>query len=193
MNVSDVSLDQRALDGAAACLRNGGIVAYPTEAVWGLGCDPDDGEALARLIKLKSRDAAKGLILIAGDIAQLEPWLAGVTVAQREQLLASWPGPYTWLVPDNGRAHPLLRGEHVSLAVRVTDHPLVQALCAAFGGPLVSTSANRAGESPAMSADEVRDAFGAALVNDVILEGPLGGNPRPSTIRDLATGKVLRA
>ena len=193
MNVSDVSLDQRALDGAAACLRNGGIVAYPTEAVWGLGCDPDDGEALARLIKLKSRDAAKGLILIAGDIAQLEPWLAGVTVAQREQLLASWPGPYTWLVPDNGRAHPLLRGEHVSLAVRVTDHPLVQALCAAFGGPLVSTSANRAGESPAMTADEVRDAFGAALVNDVILEGPLGGNPRPSTIRDLATGKVLRA
>ncbi|MDO6672323.1 MULTISPECIES: L-threonylcarbamoyladenylate synthase [Cobetia] len=193
MNVSDVSLDQRALDGAAACLRNGGIVAYPTEAVWGLGCDPDDGEALARLIKLKSRDAAKGLILIAGDIAQLEPWLAGVTVEQREQLLASWPGPYTWLVPDNGRAHPLLRGEHVSLAVRVTDHPLVQALCAAFGGPLVSTSANRAGESPAMTADEVRDAFGAALVNDVILEGPLGGNPRPSTIRDLATGKVLRA
>ena len=153
MNVSDVSLDQRALDGAAACLRNGGIVAYPTEAVWGLGCDPDDGEALARLIKLKSRDAAKGLILIAGDIAQLEPWLAGVTVEQREQLLASWPGPYTWLVPDNGRAHPLLRGEHVSLAVRVTDHPLVQALCAAFGGPLVSTSANRAGESPAMTAD----------------------------------------
>ena len=193
MNVSDVSLDQRALDGAAACLRNGGIVAYPTEAVWGLGCDPDDGEALARLIKLKSRDAAKGLILIAGDIAQLEPWLAGVTVEQREQLLASWPGPYTWLVPDNGRAHPLLRGEHVSLAVRVTDHPLVQALCAAFGGPLVSTSANRAGESPAMTADEVRDAFGAALVNDLILEGPLGGNPRPSTIRDLATGKVLRA
>ncbi|MBE2170021.1 MULTISPECIES: L-threonylcarbamoyladenylate synthase [unclassified Cobetia] len=193
MNVSDVSLDQRALDGAAACLRNGGIVAYPTEAVWGLGCDPDDGEALARLIKLKSRDAAKGLILIAGDIAQLEPWLAGVTVGQREQLLASWPGPYTWLVPDNGRAHPLLRGEHVSLAVRVTDHPLVQALCAAFGGPLVSTSANRAGESPAMTADEVRDAFGDALVNDVILEGPLGGNPRPSTIRDLATGKVLRA
>jgi len=193
MNVSDVSLDQRALDGAAACLRNGGIVAYPTEAVWGLGCDPDDGEALARLIKLKSRDAAKGLILIAGDIAQLEPWLAGATVEQREQLLASWPGPYTWLVPDNGRAHPLLRGEHVSLAVRVTDHPLVQALCAAFGGPLVSTSANRAGESPAMTADEVRDAFGDALVNDVILEGPLGGNPRPSTIRDLATGKVLRA
>ena len=77
--------------------------------------------------------------------------------------------------------------------MRVTDHPLVRALCAAFGGPLVSTSANRAGESPAMTADEVRDAFGDALVNDVILEGPLGGNPRPSTIRDLATGKVLRA
>lgn len=193
MNVSDVPLDQRALKGAADCLRNGGIVAYPTEAVWGLGCDPDDGEALARLIQLKLRDPAKGLILIAGDIAQLEPWLAGISPAQREQLHSSWPGPFTWLVPDNGHAHALLRGEHSSLAVRVSDHPLVQALCAQFGGPVVSTSANRAGEAPAMSANDVTAAFGDALADDVILDGPLGGNPRPSTIRDLATGKVLRA
>ncbi len=193
MNASAVPLDHAAVADAAGCIRRGGIVAYPTEAVWGLGCDPDNGDALARLIQLKARDPAKGLILIAGDIAQLEGWLVGISTAQREQLLASWPGPFTWLVPDNGRAHPLLRGDHVSLAVRVSDHPLVQALCAELDGPLVSTSANRAGEAPAMSADEIRDAFGASLADEVILDGPLGGNARPSTICDLVTGAVLRA
>ncbi|WP_158774764.1 L-threonylcarbamoyladenylate synthase [Cobetia sp. L2A1] len=193
MNASAAPFDLIAVADAADCVRRGAIVAYPTEAVWGLGCDPDNGEALARLIQLKSRDAAKGLILIAGDIAQLEPWLVGISTTQREQLVASWPGPFTWLVPDNGRAHPLLRGEHVSLAVRVSDHPLVQALCAAFDGPLVSTSANRAGEAPAMSIDEIRGTFGTSLVDDVILDGPLGGYVRPSTIRDLATGMILRA
>ncbi|AOM00406.1 Sua5/YciO/YrdC/YwlC family protein [Cobetia marina] len=193
MNASAVSFDLSAVAAAAEHVRGGGIVAYPTEAVWGLGCDPDDGEALSRLIRLKERDPSKGLILIAGDVTQIEPWLEGISEQQRERLMASWPGPFTWLVPDNGRAHPLLKGEHVSLAVRVSDHPLVQALCAALDGPLVSTSANRAGDAPAMTAAEVQAAFGEALADDVILTGPLGGNPRPSTIRDLVTGEVLRA
>ena len=95
---------------AVAALRRGALLAYPTEAVWGLGCDPDDDAALARLIALKQRDPAKGLILIAGDMDQLEPWLAGLDAPQRARLAESWPGPNTWLVPDNGRARPLLRG-----------------------------------------------------------------------------------
>ncbi|MEQ7870408.1 Sua5/YciO/YrdC/YwlC family protein [Chromohalobacter salexigens] len=174
---------------AVAALRRGALLAYPTEAVWGLGCDPDDDAALARLIALKQRDPAKGLILIAGDMDQLEPWLAGLDAPQRARLAESWPGPNTWLVPDNGRARPLLRGEHTSLAVRVSDHPLVRQLCAAFGGPLVSSSANRAGEPPAMSAADVRTAFGEAVT---LLDGALGGYARPSTIRDLQSGETLR-
>lgn len=174
---------------AVAALRRGGIVAYPTEAVWGLGCDPDDDAALARLIELKQRDPAKGLILIAGSVSQLAPWLEGLDATQRTRLAASQMVPTTWLIPDNGRARPLLRGEHATLAVRVSDHPLVQALCNAFGGPLVSTSANRAGEPPAMSADDIRAAFGEAVT---LVDGALGGYARPSTIRDLASGEVLR-
>ncbi|MDV6317906.1 L-threonylcarbamoyladenylate synthase [Chromohalobacter sp. HP20-39] len=177
------------LSHAVAVLRRGAIVAYPTEAVWGLGCDPDDDAALARLIELKQRDPAKGLILIAGSVSQLAPWLEGLDEAQRARLAASQATPTTWLVPDNGRARPLLRGEHATLAVRVSDHPLVQALCSAFGGPLVSTSANRAGEPPAMSAGDIRTAFGEAVT---LVEGVLGGYVRPSTIRDLASGEVLR-
>lgn len=182
-------IDRNALDAAVATLREEGLIAYPTEAVWGLGCDPDNAAALEALIRLKRRDPAKGLILIAGDIAQLEPWLAGLGADDRQRLAASWPGPNTWLVPDNGRSLPLLRGEHPSVALRVSDHPLVVALCAAFGGPIVSTSANRAGEAPARDAASVRASFGAA-VN--VVEGPLGGHPRPSTIRDLRSGTLLR-
>lgn len=184
-------IEARELEQAVAALRAGGVIAYPTEAVWGLGCDPDDEQALARLLRLKARDPAKGVILVAASIDQAAPWLEGVSEEQRATLAASWPGPATWLVPDNGRAHPLVRGHHDRVALRVSDHPLVVALCEAFGGPVVSTSANRAGEPPAMSAQQVRAVFGDEL--DAVLDGPLGGLARPSTIRDLVTGRVLRS
>ncbi len=179
------------LETTVAALRAGGVIAYPTEAVWGLGCDPDDEAALTRLLRLKARDPAKGVILVAADIGQFAPWLEGLPLGQHAPLAASWPGPTTWLVPDNGRALPLVRGAHDRVALRVSDHPLIAELCRAFGGPLVSTSANRAGEPPAMSAAEIHAIFGEEL--DAVLDGPLGGHDRPSTIRDLATGRVLRA
>jgi L-threonylcarbamoyladenylate synthase len=176
---------------AVAALHRGGVIAYPTEAVWGLGCDPDNDEALARLLRLKQRDPAKGVILVAASIAQFAPWLEGLPLELHAPLVASWPGPNTWLVPDNGRSHGLVRGAHDRVALRVSAHPLVVGLCEAFGGPIVSTSANIASEPPAMSAEEVRGVFGDGL--DAIVEGELGGLERPSTIRDLVTGQLMRA
>lgn len=176
---------------AVAVLRRGGVIAYPTEAVWGLGCDPDNDEALARLLRLKQRDPAKGVILVAGQLEQFAAWLEGLPLELHAPLAASWPGPNTWLVPDNGRSHGLVRGCHDRVALRVSAHPLVAALCEAFGGPIVSTSANIASEAPAMSADEVRAIFADGL--DAVVEGELGGLERPSTIRDLVTGQVLRS
>ncbi|SEL54139.1 L-threonylcarbamoyladenylate synthase [Halomonas daqiaonensis] len=184
-------IEASALDEAVAALRAGGVIAYPTEAVWGLGCDPDDDVALRRLLHLKARDPAKGVILVAASIDQLAPWLEGLPAEQQASLAASWPGPHTWLVPDNGRSRALVRGDHDRVALRVSDHPLVVALSQAFGGPLVSTSANRAGEPPAMSAAEIRATFDDEL--DAVLDGPLGGLERPSTIRDLVSGRVLRS
>lgn len=175
---------------AVAALRRGGVIAYPTEAVWGLGCDPDNDEALTRLLRLKQRDPAKGVILVAGSISQFAPWLAGLPLELHAPLAASWPGPNTWLVPDNGRSHSLVRGGHARVALRVSAHPWVAALCDAFGGPIVSTSANKASEPPAMSADQVRRVFDDEL--DAIVEGDLGGLERPSTIRDLVTGQLMR-
>ncbi|MGE4535247.1 L-threonylcarbamoyladenylate synthase [Halomonas sp.] len=180
----------RQIEHAVAALRRGGVIAYPTEAVWGLGCDPDDDAALTRLLRLKRRAPAKGVILVAGRIEQFGEWLEGLPLELHAPLAASWPGPNTWLVPDNGRSRALVRGDHDRVALRVSTHPLVAALCDAFGGPIVSTSANIASEPPAMSADEVRAIFGDGL--DAIVEGELGGLERPSTIRDLVSGRVLR-
>lgn len=179
------------LNTVVNALRAGGVIACPTEAVWGLSCDPDNDEALAHLMRMKARDPAKGVILVAANIQQFQPWLNQLPVALHAPLAASWPGPNTWLVADNGRSHGLVRGAHQCVALRVTDHPLMKALCEAFGGPLVSTSANRAGEPAAMSAQEVATIFGDEVA--AVAAGELGGNPRPSTIRDLRTGKVVRA
>ncbi|MFG6179289.1 L-threonylcarbamoyladenylate synthase [Halomonas sp. THAF12] len=186
-------IQDTALATAVAALRAGGVIAYPTEAVWGLGCDPDDAEALIRLLALKRRDPAKGVILVAADIDQLAPWLEGLDAERRATLSTPCDTPTTWLVPDNGRALALVRGEHDRVALRISTHPLVVELCRAFGGPIVSTSANRAGEPSAMSAEEIRAIFGQAGEElDAVLDGPLGGHDRPSTIRDLVTGRVLR-
>jgi len=181
----------RQIEHAVAALRRGGVIAYPTEAVWGLGSDPDAPAAVAEVLRLKRRDPAKGVILVAARIEQFAEWLEGLPEALHAPLAASWPGPTTWLVPDNGRSHALVRGDHDRVALRVSAHPLVAALCEAFGGPIVSTSANVASEPPAMSADEVRTIFGDEL--DAIVEGELGGLERPSTIRDLVSGRVLRS
>lgn len=178
-----------ALAQAVTALRAGGVIAYPTEAVWGLGCDPLNAAAVERVLALKGRSEAKGLILIAADVAQVTPWLLALTPAQQAMVLASWPGPVTWVVPAPD-APRWLRGDHASLAIRVSAHPGVQALCRAWGGVLVSTSANRSGESPLADAASLRAAFGDGLAG--ILPGELGGDAKPSEIRDAVTGAVLR-
>jgi len=176
---------------AVDALRRGGIVAYPTEAVFGLGCDPLDGHALERLLALKARPAAKGLILIADRFEALEPFLLPLGRNLRRRVAAGWPGPITWLLPARPEVPTLLRGAHDTLAVRVAGHPLAAELCAAFGGALVSTSANPAGRPPARDALTVRRYFGSAL--DGLLNGPLGDALRPTEIRDGRDGSQVRA
>lgn len=175
---------------AVAALRGGGVVAYPTEAVYGLGCDPLDGAAVTRLLALKGRPAAKGLILIGASLAQLAPFIEPLDPALGERVEATWPGPVTWVLPARPAVPYWLRGGHDTLAVRVTAHPMAAALCAAFGGALVSTSANRAGRPPARSPLAVRRAFDGEI--ETILHGPLGAGRRPTEIRDGHSGAVIR-
>ncbi|MGI9292582.1 MAG: L-threonylcarbamoyladenylate synthase [Pseudomonadales bacterium] len=175
----------------ANVVASGGIVAYPTEAVWGLGCDPNDPDAVLRLLRLKQRDWRKGFILVAASMAQLEPYLSTLSVAQRQQLALSWPGPTTWLVPHDGGVGIGICGEHSTLALRVSAHPIVQALCNLCAGPLVSTSANPDGLQPARDRLTVRRYFGDAV--DGYAPGAVGGAAKPSEIRDLVSGEIIRA
>ncbi|MFC5579101.1 L-threonylcarbamoyladenylate synthase [Lysobacter niabensis] len=180
------------LDAAVRVLRDGGVIAYPTEAVWGLGCDPFNEAAVLRLLAIKQRDVAKGLILIAGERTQLDgllDWRA-LPPERLAAVDASWPGPNTWIVPATARIPRWISGEHSGVAVRVSAHPTVAALCREFGGPLVSTSANRAGEPPAFQRDELDRRLLAQL--DGASEGETGGLATPSSIRDALTGQVLR-
>ncbi|MEC7376442.1 MAG: L-threonylcarbamoyladenylate synthase [Pseudomonadota bacterium] len=169
----------------------GGVIAYPTEAVWGLGCNPWDREAVERVLELKQRPVEKGVILVASSVAQIRFLLEPLPEALRVEAERHWPGPVTCLVPDVNRQIPdWVRGRHGSIAVRVSDHPVVRALCEATGMPLVSTSCNPAGRQPARYIWQVRRYFSDRL--DWIVPGALGGNRKPSRIIDIVTGQQLR-
>lgn len=188
--MSSVSVPLR-LRLAQQVLSAGGVIACPTEAVWGLSCDPQNRWAVERLLRLKVRSPAKGLILVAATEQQLEFLLAGLEPDKRRAMAESWPGPCTWLVPHRGRVGAWIHGEHETVAVRVSDHPVVAALCAAWGGPLVSTSANPAGCRPPLAGFQVRRYFGDTL--DYMVPGAVGGAGRPTQIRDLASGHIIRS
>jgi L-threonylcarbamoyladenylate synthase len=179
------------LDFCIEQLQQQAVIAYPTEAVFGLGCDPDSENAVMSLLALKQRPVEKGLILIAADYAQLEPYVADqeLSVVQRERMFASWPGPVTYVVPASPHTPRWLTGRFDSLAIRVSDHPDVQALCRRFGKPLVSTSANLSGEPPCRTAAEVAQQFGVAFP---VLVGVTGGRLNPSEIRDVISGELIR-
>jgi len=175
---------------AARQMRQGRIVAYPTEAVWGLGCDPLNERAVEALVALKGRSKAKGLILIAADFEQIEPLLQIPSLEIRQQILESWPGPVTWIVPAAASVPGWLKGKRGTLAVRVTAHPISSALCRAFGRPIVSTSANPSGARPARTLLKTRMYFADASIT--FLPGKLGGLGKPTAIFDARTGIRIR-
>lgn len=188
---------------AARAVAAGAVIAYPTEAVYGIGCDPLDAAAVYRLLAIKNRDEAKGLILIAAHFDALAPFVEPLDAARMAEIQATWPGPNTWLLPARPETPPWLTGAHDTLAVRVTAHPVAAALCQACarssaqsathegGGALVSTSANLGEHEPSRTALGVRLRLAGAP--DLIVTGPCGGDRRPSTIRDGRTGRILRA
>jgi len=179
-----------AIAEAVAALRAGGVIAYPTEAVYGLGCDPFDQAAVSRLFTLKQRPPNQGVLLIAADFAQVEKFIGAAPVEAVARARTTWPGPHTWVFPRSAAIPHWLTGAHTGIALRVTAHPLAAALCRVFGGALVSTSANRHGGTPVRNAGAARAAFGDELA--YILSGAVGGLDRPTSIRDAISGELLR-
>ena len=171
-------------------MQGNGVVAYPTEAVWGLGCDPASEAAVHKILQLKGRDVSRGLILIADHIDRFAPFLQGLDKDHLQRFESGYHKPTTWLVPHNGAAPLWIVGEHQTVALRVTVHPLAAALCKSFAGPIVSTSANPQGLPAATTALKVDSYFGDAI--DYQTLGAVGENKNASEIRHLLTGQVVR-
>ena len=174
---------------AALAIENGGVIAYPTEAVYGLGCSPWDGQAIQKLLQLKRRPLGKGLIVVAANIAQLHSLVSFDKVSRMQSVLDTWPGPVTWVLPTLKKTPGWLSGDHAGIAVRVSAHPQLRQLCESCG-PLVSTSANLANTKPARTTSDVRKYFRDAL--DYILPGQLGSQAGPSESRHAESGQTLR-
>ena len=173
----------------AAHLRRGGLIAYPTEYCYGLGCDPRNRRAVLRLLQLKGRPQHKGLILIAGKFAQLAPYLQSLAAEQQDILRRDGAQAITYLMPVKPSCPRWLRGMYDTLAVRITAHAGAAALCNALGMALVSTSANRSGRQPARTYTQCRRIFGNRVL---VLPGRVGKRKKPSTIRAWVSGKIIR-
>jgi L-threonylcarbamoyladenylate synthase len=169
----------------------GQIFAYPTEAVFGLGCDPDNQAAIMALLSLKQRPVNKGLILVAKTYSQLLPYVndAAIPMYMRTEIFSSWPGPITWLLPKSKAAPHWLTGDSELIAVRVSQHPVIRDLCSRFAKPLVSTSANLAATEPARTVQQVREYFNDKVL---LIEGELGNAQLPSKIRHGFSGQTIR-
>lgn len=176
---------------AVHVLRQGGVIAHPTEAVWGLACDPFSEEAVDYLLALKGRPVEKGLILVSSDATHFSELLSPLSAELKARFLKQQSRPTTWIVPDvNNQVPAWIKGEHSGVAVRLSSHPVIKTLSHAFGGAIISTSANPAGKVPAMSVRDIRHYFKAKL--DYVVTGLLGGELRPSQIIDLESGHILR-
>ena len=183
-------INKSILDEAADCLKKGGIIAYPTEAVYGLGCDPQNTEAISRLRDIKKRDKNKGFILIASRWTQVADWVQPIKSQLSEEIFKSWPGPVTWVFLATTTAPMDVCSPDHSIAIRLTAHPIARALCEHYQGAIISTSANRENESPIRDAGVLKKEFAQDI--DYFVPGPLGSSDRPSKIRDAMTGKILR-
>jgi L-threonylcarbamoyladenylate synthase len=166
------------------------VIAYPTESCYGLGCDPRNARAVARILRLKDRPRSKGLILIGSDCRQFHVYLAANPDSIARHFADWWPGPTTLLLPKGRRCPRWLTGKHEKMAVRVTAHLEAARLCHFLGMPLVSTSANRSGRRALKTAAECRRQFGAKVL---VIEGRIGRRKLPSTILDPYNGGVVRA
>lgn len=185
-----LEVPERAYMHALEVLRAGGVIAYPTEAVYGLGCDPFNEAACRKILALKERDEEQGMIVIASTHEQLAPLVTKVSKEREKVVHDSWPGPYTWLFPKSKKVPSWVSGTHSKIAVRIPDHPTARHLCELFGKPIISTSANKHGEDPAMDNLAVH----AAFKNDVdyIVPGRVGDLGKPTSILDAETGRVIR-
>ncbi|GAB3001476.1 L-threonylcarbamoyladenylate synthase type 1 TsaC [Psychrosphaera aestuarii] len=174
-------------------LQQGCLIVYPTEAVWGIGCDPDNEDAVMKLLEAKQRPVEKGLILVAQNLSQCHDYFDfdKVPIEKRPEIFSSWPGPVTWLLPAKASAPKWITGGSDMIAIRISAHPTIQRICRTFNKPIVSTSANRTTEPVCKNLAEAIKVFGSQVA--IYVDEALGGSEKPSVIKHSITGEVFRS
>ncbi len=184
-----MSIAQQVEQGVNA-IKSGGIIAYPTESVYGLGCNPFYQEAVMKILQLKGRLQEKGLIVIASHVQQILPLIKPIAPNDLARALKTWPGHQTWIFPKSPLVPPWISGAFDTIAVRVSAHPIVKQLCDSLNMPLVSTSANHANQEALCSIKDIKMQFGDKI--DAFINAPLGKHSKPSKITVAHTLKQLR-
>ncbi len=174
---------------AVKLLKRGGIIAYPTESVYGLGCDATNLNAIAQLLSIKNRPQAKGLIILVSHIEQAFEFIAPLNQQQIETIKQPNIRATTWLLNKSSHLSPLLVGKHDKIAVRVTSNPVAKNLCQLLNKPLVSTSCNLSSKPASSHVSIVRNQMKMKL--NLILSGSCGGQ-LPSRIVDLQSSRIIR-
>ncbi len=175
---------------AITSLKVGKVIAYPTEALYGLGCDLFNEAACNSLLQLKQRDVDKGLMLFVAAWQHIKPFVKAVSPQRFKIILESWPGPYTWIFRRVSVISDWISGAYNTVAVRMTHHPVARQFCKQHGKPIVSTSANLSGQQPAKIGEEVCAQFWDAI--NYIVPGSLVELTQPTEIRDAETHKFIR-
>jgi L-threonylcarbamoyladenylate synthase len=184
-----MALSQQLLNQTKIAVQQGGVIAYPTEGVFGLGCDPFNEAAVHKLLALKQRPLEKGLIIVAATWQQVADLCAAVPSQRLQAVLTTWPGAITWLFPASDCVPRWISGGSSSIALRISAHPIVQALTQELG-PLVSTSANISNAEAALTAMQVKEIFTDNI--DVVIEAEVGGLHKATPILDALTGEIIR-
>lgn len=172
-------------------VETGAVIAYPTDTIWGFGCHPRLASSVIKILNIKHRPVGKGLILLSSHIEYCDPYIdPGLSRELTDLLKQKSRHPATWLVPAARNCPVWLRGNFTTVAVRITNHPFVAAICNELHSPIVSTSANRHRRSTVRSALQARRQFGEEL--DYIVTGFDTGTNKASEIKSLTTGETIR-
>lgn len=179
------------IENACAVIAKGGVIIYPTESMYGLGCDPFNHAAVKKLLTIKKREENQGLILIAWDIEQLMTLIHHDYYNLLDNFIDGWPKNETWIFPKSSIVPKWISGANDSVAIRIPDHLVAKSICKEYGRPIVSTSANVSGMPPCITISEVESGFSKDSI-DYFVPLPVGAYQRPSTIKDALTGITIR-
>jgi L-threonylcarbamoyladenylate synthase len=185
-------MNDQYIDKAVNIIKSGGVIAYPTEAVFGFGCDPLNEKALQRIVSLKNRDSSKGLIVVGASFEHIIRYICLDKIPKQKlrEILSIWPGPFTFIMPASANLSNLLTGNRDTIAVRVSSHPVICNICNALNGAIVSTSCNLSGFEPMRLYSDVELNFADKV--DMVIHENVGVCTSPTKIIDAITGRILR-